>query len=238
MSRSIKYLGSNCKPVIAETVESDTQTQTQSSPKENTMTLLNAADKTPATKADVATALTALKDNVETILAENNQVIEGAEMKAENIEVAVVKTNDVKAEEASPLKAVAEAKAKASGFSWTNVAAAGALAGINVAAHLLIERKLTEEEEERSSALSIAARVAVNVVAASAVQSIAQTVVKDLNDSGLGSLISVSASGHGVAIVDTLAGDSIAAMFGSAVSKGKSAYDSYMTKEEVEVVAE
>lgn len=236
MSRNIKYLGSNCKPVIAETVESNQTNQTQSR-KEHQMTVNMNSTSTPSEAlvisvaaadlqpGEVAKVNDTVKTNVEAAL--NPIKEEKKEMQQVN-EIPAAPAAD-KLKEAS----VAKAAKAAAGIDWWNLAACGVIAGTSVGSRMVLENVIEEDEEAKpNSALEIAGRVVASATLAAGVGLLVQKVTPASISNEYTGAMTATLIGNSVGIADAMFGDSLIEMMSKGSEKVTESVTAFFDKEE------
>lgn len=214
MSRNIKYLGSNCKPVTTETVESKQTNQLNSSKEIKMENVQTAAIELNTTVEAVETAQ---PETIEVTAPTNNQPVEEKDM---NIE-----TKEDKLKEAAQI--ATEVKARA--VNWHAVSASAVIAGVAVGSRLIVENKTTEENH---SALEIVGRVAAVSTVAAGMSFVTQKLAPSIANNDSYNLMTTATIANGLSVADAFFGDDLVAMMNGAGAKVTETVTEMFNKEE------
>lgn len=229
MSRNIKYLGSNCKPVIAETVESK-QTNQLNSSKEIKMENVNTQAIEMEINAGAAVAPEQVATVEEVIRTNVEKVINPTEEQTVEEKAMTVETQDKLKEAAEIVTTV-----KARSVNWNAVVASGVIGAVSVGSRLLIENTQETEEENKHSALEIAGRtIAVAATAAGLSLATQKLVTKTATDDSYG-LMATAIIANGLSVTDAIFGDSLVEMLNGAAGKVTDSVTEMFNKEEAAI---
>lgn len=224
MSRNIKYLGSDCRPVIAETVESENNIQLNSSKEikmENVQTATIEMEINAGAEAS-AEQLTAVQEVVrenvkETINPTDNQPVEEKTM-----------TTEIEKDKLKEAAQIAN-EVKARGINWHAVSASAVIAGVAVGSRLIVENKTTEENH---SALEIVGRVAVVSTVAAGMSFATQKLSSSIANNDSYNLMATATIANGLSVADAFFGDDLVAMMNGAGAKVTETVTEMFNKEE------
>lgn len=229
MSRNIKYLGSNCKPVIAETVESK-QTNQLNSSKEIKMENVNTQAIEMEINAGTAVAPEQVAVVEEVVRTNVEKVINPAEEQTVEEKAMTVETQD-KLKEAAEIATTVKARS----VNWNAVVASGVIGAVSVGSRLLIENTQETEEENKHSALEIAGRtIAVAATAAGLSLATQKLVTKTATDDSYG-LMATAIIANGLSVTDAIFGDSLVEMLNGAAGKVTDSVTEMFNKEEAAI---
>lgn len=214
MSRNIKYLGSNCKPVTTETVESKQTNQLNSSKEIKMENVQTAAIELNTTVEAVETAQ---PETIEVIAPTNNQPVEEKDM--------TIETKEDKLKEAAQI--ATEVKARA--VNWHAVSASAVIAGVAVGSRLIVENKTTEENH---SALEIVGRVAAVSTVAAGMSFVTQKLAPSIANNDSYNLMTTATIANGLSVADAFFGDDLVAMMNGAGAKVTETVTEMFNKEE------
>lgn len=182
MSRGIKYLGSNCQPVNAETVESKLTNPINHSNEELNMSVPN----TESTIESTASLLCS---------TDPQSVIDKVVM-SEKAKVA--------------LEAMRVSKEAPNKFQWGAVALSAGLTAVMVTVDMLTSNEIqVDEDSNKYGYVSIAANALSSAIIAGAIQAGAQKAVSKINDNEKLNIFSAVTTANVVALGRVLAGDKI-----------------------------
>ncbi|QGH71967.1 hypothetical protein N1M2_104 [Klebsiella phage N1M2] len=214
MSRNIKYLGSNCKPVTTETVESKQTNQLNSSKEIKMENVQTAAIELNTTVEAVETAQ---PETIEVTAPTNNQPVEEKDM---NIE-----TKEDKLKEAAQIAS----EVRTRNVNWHAVSASAVIAGVAVGSRLIVENKTTEENH---SALEIVGRVAAVSTVAAGMSFVTQKLAPSIANNDSYNLMTTATIANGLSVADAFFGDDLVAMMNGAGAKVTETVTEMFNKEE------
>ena len=214
MSRNIKYLGSNCKPVTTETVESKQTNQLNSSKEIKMENVQTAAIEL---NTNVEAVETVQPETIEVTAPTNNQPVEEKDM--------TIETKEDKLKEAAQI--ATEVKARA--VNWHAVSASAVIAGVAVGSRLIVENKTTEENH---SALEIVGRVAAVSTVAAGMSFVTQKLAPSIANNDSYNLMTTATIANGLSVADAFFGDDLVAMMNGAGAKVTETVTEMFNKEE------